>query len=66
VQPTAVNVLLPVPRQATTAPTDRLITMTTCNPPYHAQERIAAYGVFQSWQPLNVVPSEIAAEVNGG
>jgi sortase A len=66
VQPTAVNVLLPVPQVTGAAATDRFITMTTCNPPYHAQERIAAYGVFDSWQPLSVVPKAIAAQVSGG
>jgi sortase A len=66
VRPTAVNVLLPVPQVTGAAPTDRFITLTTCNPPYHAQERIAAYGVFDSWQPLNVIPKAIATQVNGG
>lgn len=63
VQPNAVSVLLPVPRVANAAPQDRLITITTCNPPYHAAERLIAYGVFDSWQPLSVVPPEIAANV---
>jgi sortase A len=64
VQPTATDVLLPVPTVANANPTDRLITMTTCNPPYHAQERIIAYGTYTSWQPLSAgPPQEIAAEV---
>lgn len=63
VQPSAVSVLLPVPRVADAAPQDRFITITTCNPPYHAAERLIAYGVFDSWQPLSVVPPEIAASV---
>lgn len=61
VRPDAVAVLLPVPREKGLAPTQRLITMTTCNPPYHAQERIAAYGMFESWQ--RTPPAAIAAEV---
>jgi Sortase (surface protein transpeptidase) len=61
VQPDAVGVLLPVPRESGAKPEQRLITMTTCNPPYHAQERIAAYGVFESWQ--RTPPAAIAAEV---
>jgi len=61
VQPTAVTVLLPVPREKDVKPTQRLITMTTCNPPYHAQERIAAYGVFDSFQ--KTPPKAIASEV---
>jgi len=66
VRPTAVNVLLPVPQAQGATATDRLITLTTCNPPYHAQERIAAFGVFDSWQPLTDVPAAIATQVNGG
>ena len=64
VQPTAVDVLLPVPQETNATPTNRLITLTTCNPPYHAQERIAAFGVFDSFS--TTPPSEIAAEVTGG
>jgi sortase A len=64
VQPTAVDVLLPVPQAADASATNRLITLTTCNPPYHAQERIAAFGVFDSFSPTP--PSAIAAEVSGG
>lgn len=65
VRPTAVNVLLPVPQAQGAAASDRLITLTTCNPPYHAQERIAAFGVFDSWQPLSDVPAAIAGQVSG-
>ncbi|MCX7522745.1 class E sortase [Microbacterium sp. STN6] len=64
VQPDAVAVLLPVPREPSTAPEDRLITMTTCNPPFHSGERLVAYGVFESYQPLTAgAPAEIAAHV---
>jgi sortase A len=64
VQPNAVSVLLPVPRAADASATGRLITLTTCNPPYHAQERLIAYGTYESFQVAP--PAEIAAEVNGG
>ena len=68
VQPTAVGVLLPVPKQPDVQPVNRLMTITTCNPPFHAGERLIAYSVFQGWQPTTDVPSEIAALVarNGG
>ncbi|HEV7185268.1 MAG TPA: class E sortase [Leifsonia sp.] len=68
VQPTAVGVLLPVPKQPDVKPVDRLMTITTCNPPFHAGERLIAYNVFEGWQPTTEVPSEIAAQVtaNGG
>ncbi|HVX06774.1 class E sortase [Humibacter sp.] len=66
VTPSAVQVLYSVPQVKDAQPGDRYITMTTCNPPYHAQERIAAFGVLESWQPLSAgPPKEIAAEVGG-
>ena len=43
---------------------DRLITITTCNPPFHAAERLIAYGSFQSWQPPTDIPAPIASIVN--
>lgn len=64
VQPTAVSVLLPVPWQPNATPVDRIMTITTCNPPYHAGERLVAYNMFASFQPLSAgPPAEIAAEV---
>ena len=30
--------------------------MTSCNPRFGAQERIIAYSVFDSWQPLSAGP----------
>ena len=44
VQPETVQVLDAVPQQRTVDATARLITLTTCDPPYHAQERMVAYG----------------------
>lgn len=40
VAPTAVEVTLPVPGDATATPTKRLLTMTTCNPKYSARQRL--------------------------
>ncbi|RKR75815.1 class E sortase [Frondihabitans australicus] len=69
VKPTQVQVLQQVPDapKLTAADSkDRLITMTSCNPKYSAAERIIAYGVFTSWQPLSAgPPAEIASEVKG-
>ncbi|WP_022902065.1 class E sortase [Humibacter albus] len=66
IQPNAVQVLYSVPQVKDAKATDRYITLTTCNPPYHAQERIAAFGVFESWQPLSAgPPKEIASTVGG-
>lgn len=64
VQPSAVSVLYPVPRQQGATPVDRIMTITTCNPPFHAGERLIAYNLFDSWQPLSAgAPAEIAAQV---
>ncbi|MCU1474874.1 class E sortase [Amnibacterium sp.] len=50
VQPSEVGVIQPVPEQEGTAPTARLITLTTCDPPYNAQEREIAYGTLVHFQ----------------
>lgn len=64
VQPSAGDVLAPVPRQDGVAPGERLITLTSCNPLLSTDERIIAYGVFESWQPLSAgPPAEIATQV---
>lgn len=55
--------LLPVPQRPDTTPIDRLMTITTCNPPFHAGERLIAYTVFHDFAPTQQVPSEIAAAV---
>jgi sortase A len=64
VQPSDVDVIDPVPWATDVAPTDRLITLTSCNPLLSTAERIIAYGVFESWQPRSAgPPTEIAASV---
>ncbi|SFR67457.1 sortase A [Agromyces sp. CF514] len=61
VTPDTVDVLAAVPRQPSVAPTDRLITLTTCNPLYSTAERLVAYGVLDAWQPASAgPPAEIA------
>jgi sortase A len=45
VPPTAVDVTYPVPGNATAKPTQRLLTLTTCNPKYSAQTRLILHGV---------------------
>ena len=49
VQPDEVGVIAPVPDAPRTGATQRLITLTTCDPPYHAQEREIAYGVLEAF-----------------
>ena len=64
VLPTQVEVLNPVPQLDGVAPTQRILTLTTCNPLYSTAERSIAYAVYESWQPLSAgPPAEIAASV---
>ncbi|MBX3100785.1 MAG: class E sortase [Salinibacterium sp.] len=64
VQPTGVGVLAPVPQTPGVEPTDRLITLTSCNPVFTANERIVVYGVYDTWYPrAGGAPAEIAAVV---
>lgn len=64
VLPTAVDVLLPVPTQPGAAPSDRYLTLTSCNPRFGSQERFVAYSVLEHWQPAAAgPPADIAAQV---
>lgn len=51
VWPTYVSVLNPVPRESDMAATDRVLTMTSCNPRFSSAERIIAYAVMENWYP---------------
>lgn len=66
VWPSAVDVLNPLPRESDTVEvTDRIITLTSCNPRFSRAERIIAYGVLESWQPAEAgPPAQIAHLVN--
>jgi len=65
VPPSGVGVIDPVPQSEGTDATQRLITLTTCNPLYSSAERIIAYGVYDSWYPrADGPPAEIAAIAN--
>lgn len=64
VKPTGVGVILPVPQRPDVQATERLITLTTCNPFLSSAERIVAYGVYDSWYPREGgAPAEISAVV---
>jgi sortase A len=64
VLPSNVDVLLPVPSKPGVRPTERFLTMTSCNPRFGSQERIIAYSVMEHWQPASAgPPAEIAAQV---
>ncbi|WP_253258791.1 class E sortase [Subtercola boreus] len=67
VTPEGVDVLGAVPQVPDAAPTDRLITLTSCNPLYIASERIIAYGVLDSFTPRSAgAPAEIAGLTGKG
>lgn len=51
VMPTGVGVLDPVPQFPGASPTDRILTITSCNPKLTAAERIITYSVFDTWYP---------------
>jgi sortase A len=64
VLPDAASVLAPVPMDTKVSPTERILTMTSCNPQFGSQERIIAYSTMESWQPLSAgAPAEIASIV---
>lgn len=61
VWPTGVDVLEPVPAAPGVAPTDRILTMTSCNPRFSTAERIIAYAVYETWYPrAGGAPAEIS------
>ncbi|WP_026530070.1 class E sortase [Haematomicrobium sanguinis] len=61
VLPNRTDVLYPVPTQQGAEPTERILTLTTCNPRFGSTERIAAYAVMESWRPADApAPAEIA------
>ncbi|MGO4193106.1 class E sortase [Arthrobacter sp. YAF17] len=62
VLPDRTDVILPVPAQPGVQPDQRLLTMTSCNPRFGSEERIIAYSVFDSWQPLNAGPPAAIAK----
>lgn len=64
VLPDRTDVLLPVPTQPAATPTDRYLTMTSCNPRFGSEERIIAYSLLERWQPASAgPPAEIAGQV---
>jgi len=61
VPPTGVEVLAAVPQAPGAAATDRIITLTSCNPVHSVSERYIAYGVLADWIPRSAgPPAEIA------
>jgi len=63
VLPTEVDVIAPTPRAPQTEPTERILTMTTCNPLFSTAERAIAYSVMTAWYPREGgMPAELAGE----
>jgi sortase A len=63
VYPTGVGVLAPLPQFEQITTTDRVLTMTSCNPRFSAAERIIAYSVMDAWFPRSGgEPEEIAQQ----
>ncbi|WP_326966050.1 class E sortase [Arthrobacter sp. CG_A4] len=62
VLPDRTDVLLPVPGEPNAKPASRIMTMTSCNPRFGSEERIIAYSVFESWQPLSAGPPAAIAK----
>lgn len=64
VMPSRTDVLEPVPTAPGVKPTERYLTMTSCNPRFGTEERIIAYSLLDSWRPASAgPPPEIAAQV---
>ncbi|MFJ6027136.1 class E sortase [Pseudarthrobacter sp. NPDC092424] len=64
VMPQRTDVLEPVPTAPGVKPTERYLTMTSCNPRFGAEERIIAYSLLDTWRPASAgPPPEIAAQV---
>jgi sortase A len=62
VTPDRVDVVAPVPEQPDAAPTERLMTLTTCHPMFSARERYIVYAAMESWQPKSAgEPAALAA-----
>lgn len=56
VQPSAIEVILPVPQVKGVSANGRYLTMTSCSPMYSLAERIVAYSVFDSFTPRSAGP----------
>ena len=51
VKPQDVAVIAPVPDQVGATPTERMITLTSCNPMYSASQRYVVHGSLAYWEP---------------
>jgi sortase A len=63
VQPSAVGVVLPVPNAPGATPTQRLLTLTTCNPKYSARTRLIVRALLET--PLAKGPGVVPPALGG-
>ncbi|MBN9151935.1 MAG: class E sortase [Micrococcales bacterium] len=63
VSPRQVDVLDPVPQEGAAQATDRILTIMSCNPKWSTAERIIAYSVLDSWQPISAGPPAAIASL---
>jgi len=61
VQPTAVDVVSPVPHHIGEKATAAVMTMTTCNPKYSAAQRLIVYASLDSTSPAGTPPVAVLA-----
>lgn len=59
VSPRQVDVLLPVPSQPDVAPTQAVMTLTTCHPMYSARERYIVHATLDYWMEPEGTPVEL-------
>ncbi len=68
VKPTAIEVTYPVPGHLGQKPSQRLLTLTTCNPKYSARTRLIVHGLLPANGALakgpGVVPAALAKELS--
>ncbi|MCS4485115.1 class E sortase [Gleimia sp. 6138-11-ORH1] len=66
VEPTQVEVLEPVPNQVGIQPTERLMTLTTCDPIWGNSHRYIVYTKYVHWVPRESgIPQELANTLKG-
>lgn len=62
VRPSQVEVLLPVPSQPDVAPTQAVMTLTTCHPMYSARERYIVHATLDYWMAPEGTPVELQGD----
>lgn len=67
VTPDQVQVVWPVPGQQDATPTERIITLTTCDPPFIATKRLITHGVLDHWVDRSSgIPEELSYLIEEG